>query len=29
MTFLIGSLVSLLTRADESENHRAAVDPAS
>src|ERR1700692_1397471 len=28
-TFLVGSLVSLLTRAVESENHRAAVDPAS
>src|ERR1700723_2882046 len=26
MTFLVGSLVSLLTRADESENHHAAVD---
>jgi SSS family solute:Na+ symporter len=28
-TFLVGSLVSLLTRPDESENHRATVDPAS
>jgi Na+/proline symporter len=29
MTFLVGSLVSLLTRADKSENHRATVGPAS
>jgi SSS family transporter len=28
-TFLVGSLVSLLTRPGESENHRATVDPAS
>jgi SSS family transporter len=28
-TFLVGSLVSLLTRHGESENHRATVDPAS
>jgi SSS family solute:Na+ symporter len=27
-TFLVGSLVSLLTRADESEKHRATLDPA-
>jgi SSS family solute:Na+ symporter len=27
-TFLVGSLVSLLTRADESENHHATLDPA-
>jgi SSS family solute:Na+ symporter len=29
MTFLVGSLVSLLTRADKSENHHATVEPAS
>jgi Na+/proline symporter len=27
-TFLVGSLVSLLTRADESEKHHATLDPA-